>query len=875
MTDYPQTLGLSDIADLPDDLARAASPDSTYSRASSYGSVDSGVSHPPRTRSKRKKKVIITWGEFTSQCYDQQPLSTVSGTLEDPTNWQSQSQQQQQQQQQHYPHEHGTNTDNFPRVYLPPKQRLARELKACRTCRQRKVKCDRTKPCKRCRDEGLECKYNDPVSILLGKAQADMLDGLNAVHNTLATIVNQISNFDERLSKIEAVLPKSVALEELKPKPVADEEYKRHINHATAATCLFLQWPPICELTKRYFEKEEVQNFAEYPISVEHNRGALLVHGRGEDSCVPRGIEEHAEYVNPDMAGVDLDFSESKMWAYVESFKRNILNTHPIIQPAMLNDWVRYFLDTLPSSRNHSTEPQNSKPEFAPVDASQTPRSKRPTGLKRKRSQGSDGSEPPTPELTRSGHPDRSIHSALVLTVLALGKVCLHWSNIPQASHVNPNEGILPSPGSGSPLEPSTPSHSLGLPSPREGLGGINYRRSSIHGFGNPPSRSKPSKNYHLIPGLEYFAFATDILGSLTGGYNNIKIVYALLFAGLYHGQLGRPMENFAFNQGASHKLQVIMRPSLNQLRRIKRSGQAIQDTRYNQLALTFWTCLQLESDLIAELQLPPSGLHAYEDEMPQPNMSLLEGHDQRILESYLGHLYLRTHLNRIRRALYIPEDANIGTAKDLFRNVDLVASAVSGIHLAIPSFAFKEDDPPAEDLLSAIFRAKYWGAQVVAYRPVIRQVLQFSHSSQDHPTSPSFSTASSFRQDVIAPAVDANARSQNEIEVEMVELAKRGVKALIESTRALHHIDDKQATITNVFSTAHGQWGNMLVLSAAFRDPVLHHYIDRDLLRTLFTKTIAFLRQSATATSSLRIDMHVLKGIENDLFNSAGKPTL
>ena len=64
-----------------------------------------------------------------------------------------------------------------------------------------------------------------------------------------------------------------------------------------------------------------------------------------------------------------------------------------------------------------------------------------------------------------------------------------------------------------------------------------------------------------------------------------------------------------------------------------------------------------------------------------------------------------------------------------------------------------------------------------------------------------------------------------------------------------------------------HSQWGNLLVLSAAFKDPVLHEYVDEELLRTLFHKTIAFLRQSATTTSSLRIDMHILEGLQRDLF--------
>ncbi|KAF9775123.1 hypothetical protein IL306_006801 [Fusarium sp. DS 682] len=310
------------------------------------------------------------------------------------------------------------------------------------------------------------------------------------------------------------------------------------------------------------------------------------------------------------------------------------------------------------------------------------------------------------------------------------------------------------------------------------------------------------------------------------------------------------------------------MRPSLDKMRRIKRNREFIQETKYNQLALAFWTCLQLESDLIAEMQLPPSGLLSYEDDMPHPNMSLLEGFSQRILDSYPGQLYLRTHLNSIHRMFYAPEDP-AKPGKDKFRNVGVVSDAVSGMHWVAPSFAFREDDPPADDILAARLRAKYWGAQVITYRPFIRQILQFSHSIKNHASSPNFpSVSSEFRQDVTAPAIHPKARTHGDIDAKVVELAKKGIKALIESTRAFHGLGDKRPIITNVFGTAHAQWGNLLILSAAFRDPILHTYVDEELLRTLFHKTVQFLRQSATATSALRTDMHILEGLQRDLFS-------
>ena len=62
-------------------------------------------------------------------------------------------------------------------------------------------------------------------------------------------------------------------------------------------------------------------------------------------------------------------------------------------------------------------------------------------------------------------------------------------------------------------------------------------------------------------------------------------------------------------------------------------------------------------------------------------------------------------------------------------------------------------------------------------------------------------------------------------------------------------------------------QWGHLLVLAAAFNDPILHQYVDEDILKSLFARTVHFLRQSAPSTSSLRIDMNILEGVQRDLF--------
>lgn len=386
--------------------------------------------------------------------------------------------------------------------------------------------------------------------------------------------------------------------------PVPPGEPAIPINHTTLAG-LLLDWDPIRELTRPHLEREGIKYVSEYPISLEQSRGILKVYGRGEDSHQRLSREATADHGNAEIGDDNLsdivasspaadwgqlggglspgdqieyrggvlgpdgnpDFSEHKVAAYVESFKNNILNMHPIIHPQVLDEWVHQFINELPTA-NPKVKAQPLKSTFAVSQPMEM------TGAKRKRSPDPDA--PVTPSSQRLGKPSRSIHSALILIVLALGKICLYQDEVPDVlfpvdpiPHGSPvsRNGVPPSPIQGSPPAFSNHSHSSGFPSPRDQERGYQSRRSSIHGTSSASGTAAVragynlKKNYEVIPGLEYFALATDILGNHLGAYNNMKNVYANIFAGLYHGQLARPLESFAFIHKASHKLQVLMRP--------------------------------------------------------------------------------------------------------------------------------------------------------------------------------------------------------------------------------------------------------------------------------------------------------------------------
>jgi len=391
-------------------------------------------------------------------------------------------------------------------------------------------------------------------------------------------------------------------------------------------------------------------------------------------------------------------------------------------------------------------------------------------------------------------------------------------------------------------------------------------------------------RNLDVIPGLDYFAYATDILGGQLGGLS-LRHIHAWILAGLYHGQLGRVVESYSYIKEAGLLLQQKMRPHFERFKMMKenypsqlRQLQAKSDT---QLLFAFWTCLQLESDIVAELPLPQSNILAYEDDVPYPNLDVAKsfGYDDKVLASYLAQLYLRKNLNAIHATIYNPSEkkkraSDLPTANDM----SYVQTALTKTTWAPEMFKFENNDPPAQDLIHARLRAKYWGAKVISTRPFIKHIVETNHDRAARATmatateSPATVTAGGEATSLTPGSVDTPGAAPGDsgFPREYVDWAREGIQALIESTRAFHNVPDRRFIITNPFGTAHAQWGNLLTLSAAYRDPTLHEYVDERLLRELFNKTIAFLRIHAQPSSALTTDIRILEELQNELWGAS-----
>ena len=373
-------------------------------------------------------------------------------------------------------------------------------------------------------------------------------------------------------------------------------------DHTTGAGHL-LSWPCINDMLREALGKEDIKHLSEFPIQIEERRGTLRVYGRGEgreereprdpalrdrDSQTVHGSAEIPDDLYPDLnsptpgdssgyiggfspgsvndnatssprppplnqSGIP-DFSEKNIMKLLRSFQDNILIMHPIILPRTLRQMVEKFLDSIPKP----TKAFNPASTASFVSPSHQPSAFETAGTKRKRSPGAE--MPDTPQFQhRIGRPTRTINNAVVLAMLALGKVCLKRDVVPDVVHDDERVGndSPNSPNASSPeCTPSAPYPST-MMSPKTSDRPARGRRPSVQGNGIVP---QTRRNYDVIPGLEYFAIATDIIGNEIGG-NSLNHVYASIFAGLYHGQLGRVIESHAYIGQGCAVLWNIIRP--------------------------------------------------------------------------------------------------------------------------------------------------------------------------------------------------------------------------------------------------------------------------------------------------------------------------
>lgn len=191
----------------------------------------------------------------------------------------------------------------------------------------------------------------------------------------------------------------------------------------------------------------------------------------------------------------------------------------------------------------------------------------------------------------------------------------------------------------------------------------------------------------------------------------------------------------------------------------------------------------------------------------------------------------------------------------------------------------WSDDDPPSSDINTARLRAKYYGALNIIHRPFLRHALDHNMDFQDSPPaqvhaaisyqagSASYSPQSMERKNS-SMGPPGSTQKEKIHQAEILHSAKTCVAAAIQSTEAFDNIINRQRLIvTNIFGTAHAQFGNMLVLATTYKSP-LAFLIQKVTLERLFHRTINFLRSLEAVSETLGRDALILEKLQEVVFD-------
>ncbi|KAJ5542974.1 hypothetical protein N7461_008977 [Penicillium sp. DV-2018c] len=712
------------------------------------------------------------------------------------------------------------------------------------------------------------------------------------------------------------------------PKSDAEGELSIPVEHTTAAHKL-LMWPSI----KQLLYPEEYDE--DYVMRLEEERGLISIYGQGEisftadDSELPMEPDLDGARPDGDGAGLDSDVDIDKFGnvnldaataqRYYHSYLQHMFKLHPFIMQSELDMKVQNFIRIY------------CRPSLSPTSASNYPKPARdgPPPAKRRRSNENLGgrgdfveaiSNPVRPRV------GKNIDNAMVLLCLALGAICetpaplpgpimdhkIDYRKqfiphplppcIPQPQHNMgfPPHGVLSPANSDSAMQMSLshtiyvmPMQSTTPTFTHSNIGenlGENRKSLSTRVVTTSRDARGNTKNYQVIPGLTLYGYGSKILGHLQGG-NELEHVQSGLLAGLYAGQLAHPFQSHSWISQAARACQVLVRS-----KRYERLAEGPLQDLYN---FAYWTCLQLESDLLAELDIPASGISRSEGRMDLPKGKYtitlpndLSAPQTMMMLFYSAQIHLRKVLNRVHTDLYKVEKEGqtrwSSTVQEaLSLNLDLWRKGLP------KNMQWDESEPPAKEINAARMRAKYYGARYIIHRPLLYHALHYGHAgarvgpvdkkSVDSPNSQHMSPSmmhnpprapnmARMSSDIgSTPAASSNGWTPPKVRYR--DLPKKlkiaceiCISSAIKSTEAFDGVGGHRLVVTNIFGTAHAQFGNMLVLSATYMSP-LRELVDEELLERLLRRTINFLLQCENVSPTLRADARILTEIYDKIF--------
>ena len=379
------------------------------------------------------------------------------------------------------------------------------------------------------------------------------------------------------------------------------------VEHTTAAHRLF-SWPSIRALIIGWPYSEH------YVMRMENEKGVLRVFGRGQgrdrddggqpisvgsspsnqsdelpdsrnSASPPEGLwgtglntgttTETLHTVRGTDGGLNQDGSLKvdilTLRRLLKSYLDNFHVMHPFMDKVKLNKWVNAFglrYNARDAKIPFASSVNQTHPNFGRDSPTSLPRT-----AKRKHA---DGIHPSySPEASSGKIPlkpvfEKSIKSAIVFLIMALGMIAEHTQPLPGPASDGTRKFIATQKVHSPAATVDSPPNSIARQSTRSTSQSTNSTSAAspmsvIHMDHITTTKSAieaPSvgpKNMDIVPGLAYFAQATEILGTLRGG-NELVHVQAYLLAALYMGQLARTFESYSWIESACNVCRYLVR---------------------------------------------------------------------------------------------------------------------------------------------------------------------------------------------------------------------------------------------------------------------------------------------------------------------------
>ena len=223
-------------------------------------------------------------------------------------------------------------------------------------------------------------------------------------------------------------------------------------------------------------------------------------------------------------------------------------------------------------------------------------------------------------------------------------------------------------------------------------------------------------------PGLPYFAAAWALLPGLMTR-NTVLSAQCTVLASAYLFYLVRPLEAWTLLSSTSTKLQLL----LSAPGRVPAIQREMSERVY-------WNALLFESDLLAELDLPHSGIIQFEEVVGLPGGFEDEGEEavgRDELWYFLAEIALRRLLNRVSQLIYSKDSmASTQSLEPVVAELDFqLTQWYESLPLALQ---FPYSRALLSDPVQTVLRLRYFACRTIIFRPYILAVLDNEQAAMD-----------------------------------------------------------------------------------------------------------------------------------------------